>query len=95
MTYYIVVNEWNYPTESGRDIIGDFDTIEEAEQVASQQVEEERDNFLLVNKGEIYEAACGRMIEDFLGPTTCYCLHSSPHEEEDMWFQSIIIKREI
>ena len=25
MKYYIVVNEWKYPTETGREIVGDFD----------------------------------------------------------------------
>ena len=32
MIYYLVLNEWNYPFESGREILGDFDTLEEAEQ---------------------------------------------------------------
>ena len=31
MKYYIIITEWNYPTESGRDIIDTtFDTRQEA-----------------------------------------------------------------
>lgn len=94
MKYYIVVNEWLYPTESGRDIIGDFDTLEEAEQVAAQQVEEERDNFLLVNNGEIYEQACGKVVDENFN-TIGYELMSSQYEEECMFFRSMIIEREV
>lgn len=53
MKYYIVVIEWNYPTESGRDIIDDFDTIEMARRVAKEQVDKEYDNFLEVNDGHL------------------------------------------
>ena len=92
MEYYILVNEWNYPTESGRDIIGDFDTREEAAQEAESQYKAEYDNFLDVNHGEIYQMACGKDV-NHLGETIGYSLHSSSIEEEDFFFQSVIIKR--
>jgi len=94
MIYYIVVNEWNYPTESGRDIIGDFDTIEEAEKVAYSQCSQEMENFAVVNHNEFYEQGSGKIVgED--GECRGYILNSSPHEELNMTFQSIIIKREL
>ena len=40
--YYIVVTEWLYPTESGRDLCGDYDTYEQSLEVARQLVEDER-----------------------------------------------------
>ena len=56
MKYYIIVTEWDYPTESGRDIIDDFNTIEMARRVAKEEVDKECNNFLERNiciKGEI------------------------------------------
>lgn len=94
MKYYIVVNEWNYPTESGREIIGDYDTLEEAKAVAKEQYNNELANFLEVNKGAIYENACGEIVDqhlNFMGFILC----SSQYETENMTFQSIIIEREI
>ena len=40
--YYIVVTEWLYPTESGRELCDDYDTYERALEVARQLVEDER-----------------------------------------------------
>ena len=92
MEYYIVVNEWNYPTESGRELIGDFDTREAASKEAECQYKAEYDNFLDVTHGEIYQMACGKDV-NHLGETIGYSLHSSSIEEEDFFFQSVIIKR--
>ena len=106
MIYYLVLNEWNYPFESGREFLGDFDTLEEAEQTCKEQYESEIDTFLEATNGEIYEPACGRLVGDtedhfpncnfkFESHTECigYALHSSPDESEDFFFRSIIIKR--
>lgn len=45
MTYYAVMKEWNYPCESGRDFVDDFDTYEEALAKSMEICEEEMDNF--------------------------------------------------
>lgn len=44
--YYIVSEEWLYPTESGRDLVDDFDTYEDALLAAKKKCEEEMYNFL-------------------------------------------------
>ena len=94
MTYYIVFNEWNYPTESGREFIGDYDTRLDAEFAAKSECDNEEDNFLEVNNGEIYREACGpTMDEDF--NCTGYVLNSSQDETMNHFFRSIIIKREV
>lgn len=56
--YYIVVTEWNYSTESGRDVIGDFDSRDEALVKCFELCDDELDNFGL---------ACG----DYLAPEEC------------------------
>ena len=94
MTYYIVMNEWNYPTESGREFVGDFDSSMDAEFAAMSECNREEDNFLEVNNGEIYREACGAVVDADLN-CIGYILCSSQHEEENMFFRSIIIKREV
>lgn len=46
--YYIVVTEWLYPTESGRDVITDFDTKDEALVRCFELCDDELDNYGLV-----------------------------------------------
>ena len=43
--YYIVVAEWNYPTETGRETIGDFDSKDEALTRGFELCDSEYDNF--------------------------------------------------
>ena len=43
--YYVVVIEWNYPTETGRDIVADFDSRDEAMAKAFETARDELDNF--------------------------------------------------
>ena len=43
--YYIVVEEWLYPTEGGRDYIEDYDTFVEARAKALELVKSELHNF--------------------------------------------------
>ena len=45
MKYYIVVTEWLYPTESGRDVFYDFDTKEEALSMCAELTRTEKYNF--------------------------------------------------
>lgn len=43
--YYIAIEEWLYPTESGREFIDDFDTFEDAVKCAKELCESETYNF--------------------------------------------------
>ena len=43
--YYIVVTEWLYPTESGREVITDFDTKDEALVRCFELCDDELDNY--------------------------------------------------
>ena len=94
MTYYLVLIEWNYPFESGYDYIGDFNDVQDAERCAKDEYDREYENFLDVTTGEIYEEASGRMCDAY-GNCEGYILHSSPNENEDFFFRSIIITREV
>ena len=53
--YYIVVTEWLYPNESGREVITDFDTKDEALVKCFELCDDELDN---------YSQVCG----DYLTP---------------------------
>jgi hypothetical protein len=83
--YYIVVTEWLYPTESGRDLCGDYDTYEQAMEVAKQLVEAERkDNWCEATRTDpstvdYYIDSDGYIITDVSGL-------------EDWWFQAKVIK---
>ena len=90
--YYIVFNEWCYPTESGRKYIGNYDTRAEAEAVVTIQGIDEWDNFLKIN-GNIYREASGTY-NNIDGTIAGYMIHSSSNEEEDMYFRSYIIEVE-
>lgn len=89
MKYFIVVDEWNYPTSSGREVIGDYDTLEEAKSVANFEYDNEYSNFIEVN-GETYEEACGEVVGEN-GESTGFIINSSKNETENMWFYSRII----
>lgn len=93
MKYYIVFNEWNYPTESGREYIGDYDTREEAEIAVTTQGINEWDNFQEVCH-DLYREASG-LFHNQDGSVAGYQIHSSQWEEYDFVFRSIIIEREI
>ena len=43
--YYIVAEEWLYPTERGRDLVDDFDTYEDALARARELCKDEMFNF--------------------------------------------------
>lgn len=45
-SYYLVVEEWNYPTESGRNILDDFDTESDAMDCALKSANFEKQNFV-------------------------------------------------
>jgi hypothetical protein len=84
-TYYVVVTEWLYPTESGRDLCGDYDTYEQALEVARQLVEDERrDNW--------FDATCtDPSTIDFNNDSNGYII-TVKNGLEEWWFQAKIIK---
>ena len=43
--YFVVFSEWLYPTESGRDFVGDYDTLEEALAACEESCNEEVENY--------------------------------------------------
>ena len=88
------MNEWQYPTESGRCFVGDYDTLEEALDACKEEYELEEENFIDINNGEIYREACGMTNNSNL-ISTGYVLNSSPDETRNMFFRSVIIEREI
>jgi hypothetical protein len=94
MKYYIVMNEWNYPTESGRDFVGDYDTREEAVAAAEAEYEKEKDNFFEVTSGGWYNDACGQFNNED-GSIAGFMMHSSQWEDFDIMFRSVIIEREV
>lgn len=58
--YFIVVTEWNYPVESGRDVDTDYDTKEEAVERCKELCEQELPTFSQVcgkpNKPILYHS---------------------------------------
>ena len=91
MEYYIVINEWNYPTNSGREFLGDYDIESEAEDIAKQEYEKEYDNFLDNVDGDIWNEGSGRMVNEYMD-CEGYVLRSN---QKELFFRSIIIKREV
>ena len=87
------MNEWNYPTESGRDYVGDYDTREEAILASGAEFNKEMDNFQEVTNGW-YNEACGPFHDDN-GDVAGFMMHSSQWEQEDFMFRSVIIEREV
>ena len=90
MTYYIVFNEWNYPTESGREFVGDFDSREEADWASAFEVVEEEPNFLKVNKTS-YDVT----IVDDKGYCAGHILSPTEDRFSEYFFRSVIIERKV
>lgn len=89
MTYYIVFNEWNYPTESGREFVGDFDSRLDAEFAAKSETDKEEDNFFKVN-GSVSK---GPMVDEDMN---CLGYILTPTEHRlNHFFRSVIIEREV
>jgi hypothetical protein len=83
--YYVVITEWLYPTESGRDLGGDYDTYDEALNVARQLVEDEcRDNWSEATHTDPSTI-------DFNSDSNGYII-TDKSGLEDWWFQAKIIK---
>ena len=86
MEYFIVINEWSYPVESGREIVEDFDNIEPAIYQAKSECAIELETFEKVCNGH---CEVRRMVDNY-GNTTGFILR-----KDDFFFRSVIVKREI
>lgn len=86
MEYFIVINEWNYPVESGREIVEDFDDIESAIYQTKSECAIELETFEKVCNGH---CKFGKMVDNY-GNTIGFILR-----KDDFFFRSVIIKREI
>lgn len=93
MEYYIVFNEWHYPTNDGRVFIGDFDSCMDAETATRIECMKELRNFQN-NCGGYYKEGSGRTVDEYLD-CLGYQLNSSADETKNFFFRSVIIKREI
>lgn len=89
MYYYIVVSEWLYPNESGRDIYYDYDTSQEALEYCKKIIECERSVFF--DSCNTDPAPVNAIIEN--GICTGYII-TCKNGLDDWWFIAKIIKVE-
>lgn len=88
--YYIVVEEWNYPTESGRELVGDYDTMAQALNAAKRKCEVEKFCYSEATGcdplvGEVCVAENGNMRK------RGYCI-TDKKGVEDFWYHAKIIE---
>lgn len=93
MKYFIVMNEWNYPNESGREYVGDYDTRQDAMNAAYNEYCDEEFNFLDNTDGDMYREACGQTYDEQFQQSG-WEYNSFPNETENFFFRSVIIERE-
>ena len=84
--YYIVVAEWLYPTESGREIFNDFDDYDEAFETAHCRVQDEIENYTEVTKCDATPIN--------LNPTLDGYIITDDKGLEEWWFQAKIVEVE-
>lgn len=83
--YYIIVSEWNYPAESGRDVYSDtFDTKEDAFSKAKELAEKEVDICEYLN-GDIINHA---PVEEIWG-------YSLKHKDYPIYFAVRVLEIEM
>lgn len=94
--YYVILTEWNYPTESGHNIYDYYDDLETAKAWVKKIGDNEWNNFLEVCE-DIYSEASGFHTTNARVQTNDpydiniidvpgYSIHSSQYEEYDFWF---------
>ena len=84
--YFIVVTEWNYPVESGRDVDSDYDTKEDALERCQELCKEEYSNFLKVC-GEAHEPRLYYNDNDVIEGVNIV-----PKHRDDWWFAAKVIE---
>ena len=103
--YYIIVTEWNYPTESGHDIYDYYDSLDVTKAWVEKIGDNEWGNFQEVCE-DIYSEASGFYITEARVQTNDsneikitdvpeYYIHSSRYEENDFWFRVRVIPVEV
>lgn len=86
--YYIVMEEWNYPCESGRNFVKDYDTFDEAMNCARKRCEEEETNFCENVKEDCLPA------ESFGGPgEDSGFIVTTRMGLDDFYYRCIVIER--
>lgn len=103
--YYIIVTEWNYPTESGHEVYDYYDSLDVTKAWVKKIGDNEWNNFQKVC-GDIYSEASGLYTTETRIQTNDpskvkivdvpeYCIHSSQYEENDFWFRVRVIPVEV
>ena len=103
--YYIIVTEWNYPTESGHDIYDYYDDLESTKYWVKKIGDNEWNNFQKVCE-DIYSEASGLYTTEARVQTNDpndiniidvpeYYIHSSQYEDNDFWFRVRVIPVEV
>ena len=87
MEYYIVMNEWHYPTNTGRMFVGDFDELTDAHYATKVECTKElRNSQRLLNALGMYLASYENDEGYILKPSDSAL---------NYYFRSVIIKREM
>ena len=103
--YYIILTEWNYPTESGHDIYDYYDDLESTKYWVKKIGDNEWNNFQKVCE-DIYSEASGLYTTEARVQTNDpndiniidvpeYYIHSSQYEDNDFWFRVRVIPVEV
>ena len=103
--YYVILIEWNYPTESGHDIYDYYDSLDVTKAWVKKIGDNEWNNFQEVCE-DIYSEASGFYTTKVRVQTNDpnevsivdvpeYYIHSSRYEENDFWFRVRVIPIEI
>ena len=103
--YYIILIEWNYPTETGHDVCDLYDDLETTKAHVKKIGDNEWNNFQIVC-GDIYSEASGFYTTNAIVQTNDpndiniidvpeYYIHSSQYEDNDFWFRVRVIPVEV
>ena len=103
--YYIILTEWNYPTESGHDIYDYYGNLEATKYWVKKIGDNEWNNFQEVCK-DIYSEASGFCTTEARVQTNDpskvsivdvpgYYIHSSQYEDNDFCFRVRVIPVEV
>lgn len=99
--YYIILIEWNYPTESGHEVYEYYDSLDVTKAWVKKIGDYEQDNFQ-ETCGDIYSEASGFCMTEAKVQTIdpskeCirdvpeYYIHSSQYPENDFWYRVRVI----
>lgn len=87
MEYYIVMNEWKYPEDTGKVFVGDFDEYMDAQYASKTECAKELHNFEIILNDLAF-------LSELHGDNEGYILDPCDINKE-YYFRSVIIKREV